>query len=261
MAEVKWIKLSTALPDNKKLKQIRTLPNGDSIALMWVFLMCLAGDTNDDGMVYFTSEIPFTDEMLANQFNMDVSTIRLGLATFQKFDMVEVVNDMIHLSAWEKWQATDKLSEMRDQTRERVRRCRERKKLAAATSEDCNVTCNVTVTQGNGTDIDKEKEEDKEYISIVEYLNERAGTKYRPSSAKTKTVIHARMAEGFTIDDFKKVIDNKCADWIGTEWEKFLRPETLFGTKFEGYLNAKPVKRKPVNNGVSPDEDDLAGIF
>ena len=52
-------------------------------------------------------------------------------------------------------------------------------------------------------------------------------------------MIHARCEEGFTVDDFKKVIDKKCAEWMGTDWEKYLRPETLFGTKFEGYLNQK----------------------
>lgn len=79
------------------------------------------------------------------------------------------------------------------------------------------------------------------YAPIVDYLNERAGTKYRSSSDKTKKVINARLAEDFTLEDFKKVIDIKCDEWKGTEFEKFLRPETLFGTKFENYLNQKPV--------------------
>lgn len=89
---------------------------------------------------------------------------------------------------------------------------------------------------------------DNIYIGqVVDYLNEKAGTKYRASSANTKRHIHARLAEGFTIDDFKAVIDKKCADWKGTEWEKFLRPETLFGSKFESYLNAQTSAREEVN--------------
>ena len=100
---------------------------------------------------------------------------------------------------------------------------------------------------------------------IVSYLNEKAGTKYRATSAKTKTAIKARLAEGFALDDFKTVIDKKCAEWIGTEWEKFLRPETLFGTKFEGYLNAKVTARKTFGaNGIEINENapnDLEGIF
>lgn len=75
---------------------------------------------------------------------------------------------------------------------------------------------------------------------VVEYLNSRAGTRYRANTEKTVSKIKARMNEGYTFDDFKRVIDNKCADWMGTDYQKFLRPETLFGPKFEGYLNQKP---------------------
>lgn len=128
MADVKWIKLSTGLPDNRKIKQIRTLPDGDTIALMWIFLMCLAGNSNDDGFVFFTKEIPYTDEMLAEEFKMDINTIRLGLATFEKFGMIEIVDDFICLSAWEKWQSTDKLSELKEYNRIKKRESRARKK-------------------------------------------------------------------------------------------------------------------------------------
>lgn len=262
MVDVKWIKLATGLPDNRKIKQIRRLPEGDTMALMWVFLMCLAGATNDEGMVYFTPEIPFTDEMLADQFDIDINTIRLGLATFQRFGMIEVVDNIICLSHWEKWQAADGLAVIREQTRKRVAKHREKQRLAACNVTG-NVTGNVTVTESNATDIDidKDKEEDKNkeiYTVVVSYLNEKAGTKYRPTSAKTKTAIHARIADGFTVEDFQTVIDKKCAEWIGTEWEKFLRPSTLFGTKFEEYLNAnarqRMVKKKEEAETVNLDD-------
>lgn len=84
------------------------------------------------------------------------------------------------------------------------------------------------------------KKADPDQINaLIEYLNEKAKTSYRAKSKSTQQHIKARLNEGFTIDDFKKVIDNKCAEWLGTEFEKYLRPETLFGTKFESYLNAK----------------------
>ena len=87
-------------------------------------------------------------------------------------------------------------------------------------------------------------------IYIVEYLNEKANTNYKPSTRKTIDCINARFTEGFTVDDFKTVIDKKCAEWIGDhKMEQYLRPETLFGTKFEGYLNAKTTK-KSVNTGI-----------
>ncbi|TQR33989.1 conserved phage C-terminal domain-containing protein [Brevibacillus brevis] len=78
------------------------------------------------------------------------------------------------------------------------------------------------------------------FAEIIEYLNQKAGTSYRATSKKTKQLITARWNEGFRIDDFMRVIDNKTAEWLNNpEWSKYLRPETLFSPKFEGYLNQK----------------------
>lgn len=85
------------------------------------------------------------------------------------------------------------------------------------------------------------------YQPIINYLNEKTGKHYKHTTNKTQTVIKARWNEGFTEDDFKKVIDNKVAEWKGTDMEKFLRPETLFGTKFEGYLNQESNKNQSTN--------------
>ncbi len=84
----------------------------------------------------------------------------------------------------------------------------------------------------------KNADNSKQVKAIVQFLNEKTGSHYRASSAKTKRLIHARLNEGFTVDDFEKVIVKKCKDWkADTKMAKYLRPETLFGTKFESYLN------------------------
>nr|DAU26638.1 MAG TPA: Dna polymerase B [Caudoviricetes sp.] len=84
----------------------------------------------------------------------------------------------------------------------------------------------------------KKVDNSKQVKAIVQFLNEKTGSHYRASSAKTKKLIHARLKEGFTVDDFEKVIVKKCKDWkADTKMAKYLRPETLFGTKFESYLN------------------------
>lgn len=80
------------------------------------------------------------------------------------------------------------------------------------------------------------------YIRIVAHLNKKAGKSFNPKVKKTQGFINARLKEGFTEDDFIKVIDFKCEQWLGTKYEEYLRPETLFCTKFEGYLNAVPSK-------------------
>lgn len=102
------------------------------------------------------------------------------------------------------------------------------------------------------SDKDMEKEEDKDatnvasktpkppYAEIVDYLNEKAGTSYKASSEQTKKLIDARFKVGFTLDDFKAVIDNRVARWLNDpDMRQYLRPSTLFGNKFEGYLNDK----------------------
>lgn len=89
-----------------------------------------------------------------------------------------------------------------------------------------------------------EHPEQADVTEIVEYLNQAAGTSYKPNTPKTVRSIKARIKEGFTVDDFKTVIDKKVSEWAKTDMQKYLRPETLFGTKFEGYLNQQIVKGK-----------------
>ena len=75
------------------------------------------------------------------------------------------------------------------------------------------------------------------YSPVIEYLNLKSGKNYKASSNKSKSLIDARINENFTLEDFYKVIDVKVAEWKGGDYDKFLRPETLFSNKFEGYLN------------------------
>lgn len=82
----------------------------------------------------------------------------------------------------------------------------------------------------------------QERKQIIEYLNQKLGTRYRHGSELNKKCINARLNEGYAVEDFYTVIDKKCKEWQGTEREKYLRPETLFGNKFESYLNQNIVK-------------------
>lgn len=239
MADVKWIKLTTNIFENRKIRQIEGLPDGDAIIVIWVKLLCLAGNINDSGMVYFTKEIPYTDQMLATQFNRPLATIQLALKTFEQFEMLEVIDNVLHISNWEKYQNIEGMDKIREQNRLRQQRFKQ-KKLASG-----NVTDNVTLTLGNATDIDIdidiEEDKDKDINIIINYLNEKIGSKYRANNKATQQHINARLKEGYTVDDFKTVIDKMYLKWKGTEYEDYLRPQTLFGTKFESYLNSKGV--------------------
>lgn len=99
---------------------------------------------------------------------------------------------------------------------------------------DLNPEQNIPLLKDNST-----KDISNIYNSVIKYLNKKANTNYRPTTKKNQQLIRARVNEGFKERDFYKVIDNKVSQWLGTEMGKYLRPETLFGTKFEGYLNEK----------------------
>ena len=241
MADVKWIKITTDIFDDEKVLMLETMPSADSIIVIWFKLLTFAGKQNNDGVFLMSNRIAYTDEMLAAIFRRDVNIVRLALQAFEQFGMIEIIDNVITIPNWNKHQSLDayEKKKQRDRLYQAERRANQRALLESikkSPDESSDTSPDVVVT-----DKEEDKEIDKEiYISIVEYLNEKAGTKYKPTTAKTKTLIHARFAEGFTLDDFKTVIDRKVADWQGDDkMAKFLRPETLFGTKFEGYLNEK----------------------
>lgn len=101
-------------------------------------------------------------------------------------------------------------------------------------TENTTETTNNNILSGNPTS------PSIPYKEIIDYLNEKAGKQFKHNTGKSKRCIEARWNEDFRLDDFKKVIDIKTSEWLGTSQEKYLRPETLFGTKFEGYLNQQP---------------------
>lgn len=99
------------------------------------------------------------------------------------------------------------------------------------------------------------KKDSPPYQEIIDYLNEKAGKRFKVNE-KTKAHINARVNDGYTLSDFRAVIEKKVAEWRGTEMDKFLRPETLFGTKFEGYLNQnETVRKKAKSTGFSNFEE------
>lgn len=110
--------------------------------------------------------------------------------------------------------------------------------------------------------LDRENSPDQRYINnyiyIIGHLNKSTGKNFKASSSKTRSLIDARLKEGYTLEDFYKVIDTKTLEWKGTNFEKYLRPETLFGLKFEGYLNESittPVEEKKKAGGMTGYQD------
>lgn len=157
MADVKWIKLDKDIFQNRKIRQIEKMPDGDTLVVIWLKILTLAGSVNDGGLVYFTPDLPYTEELLAVEFDRPVTTVRLALEVFQQFGMIEIVDNVIMVSNWAKYQNIEGLEKLQEQNRNRQSRFRARKKdLLTEGNVTRNVTDNVTVTQSNETDIDKE---------------------------------------------------------------------------------------------------------
>ena len=144
MSEVKWIKITTDMFDNRKIKAIRKLPEGNNIILIWVMLLSLAGRCNASGMIFLTENIPYTNKMLADELDFEESVICIALNTLEKFGMItRDENLFISVNNWAEYQSIDGMERIREQTRKRVKNFREREKQKQLNGND---TRNVTVT-------------------------------------------------------------------------------------------------------------------
>ncbi|MBJ8055270.1 phage replisome organizer N-terminal domain-containing protein [Bacillus cereus] len=272
--KVKWIKLSATMFEDEKIRLIESMPEADTLLIIWIKMLAQAGKTNASGYIFLNENIPYTEDMLATLFNRPLNTVRMALSIFQKFGMISIdENHYINVTNWGKHQSLDRLEKMKDDTRKRIAAHRERKKQEVL---NCNVTCNDVVTDiDKDLDKDLDKDIDKDikkehspeksqdnaqsipYQEIVDYLNIKAKTSYKHTSKKTQDLIKARWKEGFGLTHFQQVIDIKTSQWIdNTEMSGYLRPITLFGTKFESYLNERPVQRKGTFKGGPTNASD-----
>ncbi len=130
MNNVHWIKISTAIFDDEKIKLIDALPDRDAIFAIWIKLLVLAGRLNCGGKIEMDEAMPYTDEMLATVFSRPLNTVRLALDTFRRFRMIENLSgNVLFITNWERHQNFDGLEKIREDTRKRVARYRERKMI------------------------------------------------------------------------------------------------------------------------------------
>ena len=164
MAEVKWIKLTTDMFDNRKIRHLRRLPEGNNIVLIWVMLLTMAGRCNSGGMIFLTENIPYTPKMLADELDFEENTVTLALKALEQLDMIVTDNGVFAIAGWEEYQNTDRLAEIREYNRLAKQRSREKKKLLSDVN-DMSMTsqcCHDTEEE-----IEEEKEEEKEFHSFT----------------------------------------------------------------------------------------------
>lgn len=231
-----WLKLKRDFFKRHDIRIIESMPNGKDYILF--YLKMLLESIDHEGELRFSDAIPYNEQMLAVITNTNIDIVKAAMTLFIDLRMVDVMDDQtIYMME------VEKLIGSESESAERMRRHRKNTRPSL---------CDANVQKSDAEieiETEKETEQEIDYSAVVSYLNEKAGTSYKHTTAKTRTAIRARVAEGFTLEDFRTVIDKKCAEWMGTDMEKYLRPETLFGTKFEGYLNARHTERSEVNGG------------
>lgn len=249
MGDVQWIKLATSVFDNRKIRQIERMPEGDSIIVVWFKLLCLAGTCNKNGMIYLTEEIPFTEDMLVTEFHMEnrVMTLRLALQTFQKFGMMEIINDVLYISSWDKYQNTQGLEKIREQNRIRQARFKESKKLLqdnVSSNVTNNVTSNAEITLGNATEkeieIDKELDINNKKTYMCAFESFWSTYPRKKEKAKAYKCYQSRLKDGYTDNELyyaAVAYSNECKK-NKTE-ERFIKLAATFlgpNTPFIDYL-------------------------
>lgn len=162
MGAVKWVKLTVDMFDNRKIKHLRKLPEGNNIVLIWVMLLTMAGRCNAGGMIFLTENIPYTPKMLADELDFEENTVILALQVLEQLDMIIPNEDFFSIAGWEEYQNIEGMDKIREQTRKRVAKHREKKLIP-----ECNVTSNVTVTEGNDIEEEEDKEKEKEIHSFT----------------------------------------------------------------------------------------------
>ena len=162
MAEVKWVKLTTDMFDNRKIKHLRRLPEGNNIVLIWVMLLTMAGRCNSGGMIFLTENIPYTTKMLADELDFEENTVSLALKALEQLDMIVTDNGVFAIAGWEEYQNVDRLSEIREYNRLAKQKSRAKKKLLEGVNDK-------SMTSQCGQDIEEEGEEDseKEFHSFI----------------------------------------------------------------------------------------------
>jgi len=124
LTDIKWIKITTDMFEDEKIKLIEKLPDGDALLIIWVKLLCLAGKVNSNGYILLTENIPYTEEMLATIFGRPIDTVRLALKAFSEYGMIHLDQDTLVIANWLKHQNIEGMEKVREQTRLRVQKFR-----------------------------------------------------------------------------------------------------------------------------------------
>ena len=163
MADVKWIKIVTDIFDDEKVLLIETLPEADSIIVIWFKLLCLAGKQNNSGVFMLNDKMPYNEKMFATIFRRKETTIQLALQTFENFGMIEIINDTVTIPNWGKHQTLDQIENKNEYMKNYMREYRDKQKrlIECKSNSKTNSKANVRQAELDKKEI-KKKENEKD---------------------------------------------------------------------------------------------------
>jgi len=243
-----WLKLPKDFFESKRIKKLRRL--GDKYVIIYLKMQLLSLETV--GIIKYTGlEDSFAEE-LALDLDEDYEDVERVVSYSLMYGLLEEIETDVY-----------RLPYVEDCTGSETQSARRKREYRMKDTSETSVGHCPPQDETDDGFIPQEKEIEKEididiniYSRVIDYLNTKIGAHYRVTD-KVRKLIHARVNEGFNTDDFIVVIDNKSSDWCGTDMEKYLRPETLFGNKFDNYLN-QPTKEEKVeyDESVNPVYDE-----
>ena len=218
MSDVKWIKLTTDMFDNRKIKHLRRLPEGNSIVLIWVMLLTMAGRCNAGGMIFLTENIPYTPKMLADELGFEENTVKLALQALEQFEMVVTDKGHFTIAGWDEYQNIEGMEKIRESKRLAQARWRAKQKaLPVAPPVDSTVDSTRYLVddaeedkeEDKDIDLDIDKEEKVDCQQIVDLFHSicKSYSKVRSLSDARRKAIKARLRT-YSLEDFKTVFEN-----------------------------------------------------
>lgn len=210
MSDVKWIKITTDMFDNRKIRHLRKLPEGNSIVLIWVMLLAMAGKCNDHGKIYLTENIPYTPKMLADELDFEENTVQLALQALEQLDMIVLDDGYFSITGWEEHQNIEGMDRIREQNRIRKQRQREKERLIAESrvmSRDSHAT-EEDKDKEEEKDIDKESKEKATCQQVVDLYHSICISypSVKTLSEARKKAIRARL-KVYSLEDFRKMFE------------------------------------------------------
>lgn len=152
--DVKWIKITTDIFNDEKILLLESMPEADTVIVIWFKLLTLAGKQHNDGVFWLTDRIAYTDELLATIFRRNLNTVRMALARFEELGMIEIINNVITIPNWSKYQNFDALDRKRERDREYQREYRRRQKALAAGNDEETSSDPPALPEGNDGEAD-----------------------------------------------------------------------------------------------------------